>query len=809
MKSPAQTRNVRAIVYDTFILGVTVPGRYRIVGLMDPLRLLERHDKWFLGGGSGALYAPPFPKALTVPGFWDECYLADLRIPRLFGAVLLDSNGKPVRLRSEIVGWRPDRLELLHSADRVALRERRCVLPNQTWVSEFLLEGARKTLACVMWVLLPSLSPGVAAPWQSVTDCDVDETEIVLRWDTRWPSETTPDRSATESEAVQVQKGSMLSPVPLFLAFGGSSRRVSWDVALAQKHEEAPIYEASMLPELWKGGKLSNSSRFPDYEGLLHVYQHYVLEPGVPLILACGAGLSRSAASKALAESLSDDPLSASEESWRAYFASVPQLECSDHYLETAYWYRWFGLRLNTVDVPDLPMVRTPKPEPTAAQRKRREREGDRPELPGTFEPFVTEGVGFFRNFITYSAQTHLRETAWMHSPRLGLGILANLARCQRPDGSYPGHNYSARPPRDFYHADFGTGARLIREVHGIDFDRSVVESLRHFSDFYTVARVQPKGTGMVEVWDQNETGQEYMSRYQVASDKADEWGSFRIGGVDATTYAYSLCAALYELEPGSKDFWNTMASFPAVALARHSFDPTDAFFCDVLPDGRRSPARPATGFYPLASPAIYLLAEFPGRSRLLQMVERWLLDPEQFWLEKGFPATAMSDSTFRAAPEWKDRRMNCPWNGRSWPMVNSHLVDALANVARVLESAWRDRAGEAVQKAVRLLFHGDDPTRPNCFEHYNPVTGTPALYRGYDDYMHSWVVDLIMRHVVGVIPRGQVGPLEGGSEMPAGWTLDPLPIGADLQCSDIPHPQGRLTVSVESGQASWRLDGA
>ena len=44
------------------------------------------------------------------------------------------------------------------------------------------------------------------------------------------------------------------------------------------------------------------------------------------------------------------------ENAWRDYFASVPQFSSSDPHLNAAYWYRWYGLRLNTVDIPELPL---------------------------------------------------------------------------------------------------------------------------------------------------------------------------------------------------------------------------------------------------------------------------------------------------------------------------------------------------------------------------------------------------------------------------------------------------------------------
>ena len=53
------------------------------------------------------------------------------------------------------------------------------------------------------------------------------------------------------------------------------------------------------------------------------------------------------------------------------------------------------------------------------------------------------------------------------------------------------------------------------------------------------------------------------------------------------------------------------------------------------------------------------------------------------------------------------------------------------------------------------MMFFDGDPARPNCFEHYHPYSGLPSLYRGVDDYMHSWVNDLIIRYVCGVRPEG------------------------------------------------------
>ncbi|MER3459367.1 MAG: hypothetical protein C4309_12720, partial [Chloroflexota bacterium] len=74
---------------------------------------------------------------------------------------------------------------------------------------------------------------------------------------------------------------------------------------------------------------------------------------------------------------------------------------CSNPYLERAYWYRWFGLRLNAIGT------------------------GGRFNLP---HPCIYEGVnaGWFRHAISYSAQAHIRELRWRHDPALAQGSLLN-----------------------------------------------------------------------------------------------------------------------------------------------------------------------------------------------------------------------------------------------------------------------------------------------------------------------------------------------------------------------------------------------
>lgn len=796
------------------------------IGTVDPLSLLERKDKWFLGGGKGAIYAPPFPRWLESPGFWDESYFADIRLTRLFTVLFCDFGGRPIRFRGEMVSWRPDRMIVEHRSAVHFIQETRVLTEQHEWVSVFeLLEG--EPIHAFVWSLPELKEAGYGTPWQSLTNCEVGENGISFDFATSWPGELEPDRTGIDAEQIAREAvAEMLPPLTLRVSLSANLRRLSHTVNLAQRHDDPPLWETSLLPQKVRDGRLPGDFKLlvgpPPIEGLVHILQQYELQAGEPLVVTAAVSIGNKSGQF---EPKGTEVISESEGAWKAYFTSVPQFSSSDPFLTNAYWYRWYGLRLNTVDIPELPITRSigfSDSQPPGVQGQ----DGPgthRLEADVTFSPFVTEGVGFFRNFVTYSAQAHLREVAWMHSPRLALGILENLAKCQRPDGSFPGHNYTCRPARDFYHADYGTGSRLLGEIHPSVIPLQVVESLKRYRRYMKDER----SSGYLHlVFDQNETGQEYMSRYSFVSNNADNWANFVVAGVDATSYVMELDVFLEKYDPNpplfetSTSVWRNSIYERGLAMYYYMFDDESKFYCDSLPNQKndydsddvwlrpvKSSLRPAAGLYP----AMFFYGE-----ETRQAVIRWLLNPSEFWLPKGFPATALSDSTFNQDAEWKDKRLNCPWNGRSWPMVNSHLVDAVANVARTAgpmqgvgnlktesqvqseelsgssepESQQdsfdlRLKAGEALMKAITLMFHDGNSARPNSYEHYDPITGTPSLYRGYDDYMHSWIIDLIMRHAVGVIP---------GEDH-----TDPFPLGVDwIECTDIPHPRGRMHVRIE-----------
>ena len=232
----------------------------------------------------------------------------------------------------------------------------------------------------------------------------------------------------------------------------------------------------------------------------------------------------------------------------------------------------------------------------------------------------------------------------------------------------------------------------------------------------------------------------------------AENWGEvFRLKGVDVAVYLYELKRSLAEvaklLGRGEREAaeWTAGADRTKQAILDSMWDPASEMFFDVDPrTGRRTGVKAATCFYPYMTDI--------ADDRHIGGLKSHLLNPAEFWTPHPVPSSALDDPLFSAEAEWKGKRMNCPWNGRVWPMTNSHIAEALAQSARRSDDKVLCRASaEFFRKFVRMLFAGDDPGRPNCFEHYHPFSGEPSAYRGVDDYQHSWINDLIIQYVAGL----------------------------------------------------------
>ena len=719
------------------------------------LEALARPDKWYLSAGDGALWAPPFPRHLDRPGFWDPAHVAHYPVGPLFTVALVDARGREIPLAPDGRRWRPDHLTCRwRTPAGDLLEEARAVLPGGRFCSWWRAggEGWRSPglagahlVAFTLWPDGPDVEPPVAVEGGLARSFLAEHRDHGARLTIAITAAGDVRRCALRAEGPALPDWS-LTPFP---ELWSEERGLPESWALAGRSRRGHVHAALAL-------------RVPEEAGERVAFTATVGTPGW-----FGEGPHEEPGAAPAPE--------ASTRRWSAPLSSFPSFRCSDAFLERYFDYRVYGLFLNRLEASPA----------------------------GYRHAAVAEGPETFHLPITYSAQCHMMETRW-GDPAAARGSLLNFLDAQRADGWLPGRLHlgerrpGAPPELDFYHASWGDAALAVDAVHP---DEAFLARAYHGLSLYAgwLARARdPEESGMITVVNHYETGQEYMSRYVVVDPDADttEWEPrLALKGIDVTVYAYQLERSLATMArrlgaEHEADAWQRAAERRGEAILGPMWDEEGGLFSDVdAATGERTGVEAAVCFYPLLTD----LLEERHVARLLGH----LTDPGSFATPWPVPSSSADDPLFSAAGLWKGKRMNCPWNGRVWPMTDAHLVEGLLRQWRAGRREAGPVAAHLLRRFVHMMFDGGRLDRPNCFEHYNPFTGSPSRFRGIDDYQHSWVLDLLVRGVAG---------LEVGE---AGVVVDPLPIGVERVRLGACRARARqLGVTIEGGDVTLEIDG-
>ncbi len=721
---------------------------------IDVLKILERDDKWYLGGGNRLLWAPPFPVFLDSPGAWDFLSYFDMRIDPGY-AISTMKNGIPIDFKCVDRTWNPAVLKSRFSAENIELIEEKALLEEDFLLSKVTLKNMGEEpieLDVVVWTAQQCS--------ESDLETDITHAEPAKNGILFGKKLIKPNRRPIESEVMLALE-----------AMENYNITFSERTANIPNFRLTPFYEKLSKKGLLAGIVNNGINR----NGLLYmgVHRRITIDPMDESVFVCGLGAAQSGEEviERGERLLSIDPVKKSTETWERYFASLPQFRVSDPFMQTYYYYRWYGLKLFTSEVSESFMK----------------------------HPAIAEGLDYFRALITYSAQCHILETRWSNSPSIGQGSLLNFLENQKEDGAFVGHIYVNQIQENgFYHADWGRAIRDLHSVHpDIDFISRIYEPLKKYLAYFDSSRDQ-ENSGLYDVVDQFETGQEFMSRYTAVDPMSDRYGwtnNIRLKGVDATVYVYNLkkalswMAGILGLDEESSRF-KLSAEKTKKAVLETMWDPDYEIFSDVNPANfKRTGVKAAVCFYPYLTDIVDE-SHIPG-------LKKHLLNPAEFWTEFPVPATSLDDHSFSQWAEWKGKRHNCPWNGRVWPMTNSHIVDVLGICARRFKDPLlREKTVEIIEKFIKMMFFDGDPRRPNCFEHYNPFNGRPSIYRGVDDYQHSWIIDLLIRYVVGIDIS------ENGIE------FDPFPFDLDFEIDNLEVAGRQVRVVSNNGAVEVQLGG-
>ncbi|MCZ0936616.1 MAG: trehalase family glycosidase [Gemmatimonadetes bacterium] len=720
---------------------------------------LVRDDKWFLGGLDGVAWAPPFPRWLHRPGFWDPVHLLQHEVGPGFSVALLGSDGREIPLRRAAPGpgggepgpgrWRPGRLTVGWLDDRgVLVEESRQVLPGgileSTWDIPRSFEGHLVGFTAQPADATDGVTPTADGVSWTRTVSDRRGQELVLHMELSGSG--SPEwRRIVPSEGLAAPEWRHAP-----FAEGGGDPVGTAPPGADPPPGPPPDPRAGL--DAQRGGWIWIAVALPleGIDGGGAPTFRLTLRPRRPE--ACGPPPTSSIPPTPASPTRGPDEARTAP-AWESFFGGFPHFESGDPYLDRTFDYRIYGLGLNRIEGAWGPVR----------------------------HPAIAEGPEYFHVPIAYSAQCHMMEMRWRTGGREAWGSLLNFVDNQKPDGSFHGRLYPERlEGTDFYHANWGDALLAVDDMHP---DAAALarcyEGLSRYARWLAAER-DPEASGMFTVTNHFETGQEYMSRYMAVDEEADVAGwrpRLRLKGIDVTVYAHQLFRALAAVarrleRSGDEAEWRGLGARCRRAIDERMWSAEAGLFTDV--DGRtgeRTGVKAAVGFYPLLTGGV----EGARLDALLDHLE----NPATFGTRFPLPSSSVDDPRFSAEGIWRGKRRNCPWNGRVWPMTTSHVIEGLLRCWRGRNSRANARAGalagDMLHRFARMMFTDGDASRPNCFEHYNPHTGRACHFRGIDDYQHSWVLDLLARGFGGlhVDTRGvEVRPLPNG---PARVSLGPV----------------------------------
>ena len=462
------------------------------------------------------------------------------------------------------------------------------------------------------------------------------------------------------------------------------------------------------------------------------------------LTLACAIGRDVPGARKSLSRVLKQpDPLLANRKDWQAFYErQVPAFECSDASLTELYAFRWFLLKFSTAG-------------------------GDL----GLFKyPVVMEGRQAFQTYCCYSAPFMAFDLNWQTDPQAGFGHLANMPLVAYEDGRFPWYTSPRTNDVPLDHRS-KTGMSLMPwtawrfyQIHGRkDLLRDLYPGMKKNVDWWIRDR-DGDGNGLFSIDHQLETGMDDLFR-RWAGGKAPE----RYEAVDATSYAVLNLQAVANMarevgETADVARYQAYAAKAERALHAVAWDGQLQRFRDRNPDtGELADYNSITIFYPLFAGAVQV--------RHLPVVRRYLLSPAEYWTAHPLPALSQADRDFDPVKGY--------WRGPSWPAANTHVVEGFADAAKRLDRSLLPQAAELFKRAAANHLQ----PRADFYERYDPLSGRPLS--DFRDYMHSWWIDLVIRHVAGLTPQ------DDGS-----LVIDPLPAGLEhFALRGAPHRGRRIDV--------------
>ena len=712
---------------------------------------MNQAARFALGGGGYCLYAPRFPAHQLTPGFADECLVFDAAVPRIFVLTLLDERRVPVRLECTGHELKDNQAIISYKAPgAIKVTETRFVTADDRFVSMFAVKNDSKTdreLAVVLW--LTTDPEGEAASLEGDS----------FRLRRNLQSEDFPAVPVEIQFASPDSKGAKC--LQGYFCEGDSLR---------PDYEETPWFDMGDLPTPKAKKPLQKPSPIQaDSRVFLGIFRNLKLKAGASLEHRWEANVLFKRKGTVYRPRRPDPK---DQTGWLAVKEKLPRFQCNDWKELEAIVNRRFL---------DIHLLRMPHGV-------------------GSFSsPGIAEGAGQFHHPISFSAPAILRDARWLGDANIPRSQIKLFFENIRQSGVVPGQVYMHElKSSGFFHADWGAGFEAMDHVHPDKATkRAVIQQMQRYVKWLANNR-DPEGSGLTDVVNHFESGQEFSRRFTIIDDKADRAEEaaeqFRLKAIDASLFRYKLVSYLAKVaeelqEKAMANRFHAEVEVVAEVIKKRMWDEKSSMFMDVDPKTRRrTGVKAAVGFYPMGTDLCT-----PAQVDAMLKV---LADPKEFWTKYPVPSIAISDPSYDPNAHWKGTRKSAPWNGRVWPMVNSQILEALCYVAERGNKDAQKITGDLFKKTIEMVSGQlEGLQEPRICEHYNPETGLPQRARGVDLYLHSFVLDNIFRIGCGFAVRQ--GEIQDDPVMPNApdFKLQGLTVGNKRY--DVERKNGKFKVGT------------
>ncbi len=386
-------------------------------------------------------------------------------------------------------------------------------------------------------------------------------------------------------------------------------------------------------------------------------------------------------------------------QSWAWMRDNVPFFECPDKGFEQVYYYRWWTFRKHLKQTSDG----------------------------FVFTEFLDKvSHSGKHNTISCALGHHIAEGMWLRDQR----YIDEYARFW-----YVGHEGHLQP---HFHKYSNWATAALHRRYLVNRDRAFLTNLldAFVADHEAWAQEQGVDSGLFWQYDVRDGMEESISGGRRVRNLRPPLNSY----LYANATAISKVAEMAGRDGLAREYAEKAARLRSL-IHELLWDADADFFKVRRPDGTLADVREAIGFIPWC----FHLPE-PGYERAW----RQLLDSQ------GFKAPMGITTAERRHPQFRSHGVGtCEWDGPVWPFATSQTLEALANVLRDYPQSYVSRADyfEALLTYARShQYRG----KPYIGEYLDENDGTwlkPDSARSRY-YNHSTFCDLVIRGLVGLVPR-------------------------------------------------------